>query len=22
MCHELEPWALTPFCVNMGSFRL
>ena len=20
MCHELEPWALTPFCVNMGSF--
>ena len=19
MCHELEPWALTPFCVNMGS---
>ena len=22
MCHELESWALTPFCVNMGSFGL
>ena len=22
MCHELKPWALTPFCVNMGSFGL
>ena len=22
MCHELEPRALTPFCVNMGSFGL
>ena len=22
MCHELEPWALMPFCVNMGSFGL
>ena len=23
MYHELEPWALTPFCVNMGllSFK-
>ena len=20
MCYELEPWALTPFFVNMGSF--
>ena len=22
LCHELESWALTPFCVNMGSFGL
>ena len=22
MCHELEPWALTPFYVNLGSFGL
>ena len=22
MCHELKPWALMPFCVNMGSFGL
>ena len=22
MCHELEPWALTHFCMNMGSFGL
>ena len=22
MCHELKPWALTPFCVNIGSFGL
>ena len=22
MCRELEPWTLTPFCVNMGSFGL
>ena len=22
MCYELEPWALTPFCENMGSSGL
>ena len=22
MCRELEPWVLTYFCVNMGSFGL
>ena len=22
MCYELEQWALTPLCVNMGSFGL
>ena len=22
MCHEFEPWVLTSFCVNMGSFGL